>query len=78
MHYIEFIDYFRVLSLVRGDGLCLGQNNVSFPVCQSNYIGELDYINSQKGHCLVFMRNLHLYCFFSFDNSLGQFGLPFK
>ena len=48
IHYFEFFYYFQELSLVSGDDLCLGPNTVSLSVCQSDCIGELIKINSQK------------------------------
>ena len=49
IHYVEFFYYIQELRFVSGNDLCLGPNTVSFSVCQSDCIGELIKINSQKG-----------------------------
>lgn len=35
---MRLINQFYVLSIVSGDDLCLGQNTISLPFCQSNCI----------------------------------------
>lgn len=66
IHYIKCIDYFQVLGLVSGYNLYLGTNTVSFPIYQSNFIGELIEINSQNiiTHWYVYIEAQFKVCFF--------------